>query len=298
MGYAEMKNRIIHIDKNAQNRQIAKKRQVLKKAIDTSYFGFSVTKPEVSEDIVYRVLITGTTSNLGDSELKKDFSSFFEDDFSVGTVIHWLKNDSYWLIYEREQSEIAYFQGKMIEAKNYQIITEDGIHSTWGSIALTQDNETDRFDETLITREKSILKIMIPKNEQNMKIFSLDKKIKVIDTMWKIFHVDYISKNGVIIIKAERSFDKEEEVIINENPIVNDNTYIDGPNVIEPFEEVTYRIAQNIEGFWSIPENPNIKKTINNDNSLTIVWTNGRKRNDFTITFGNYSKNIQVKSAT
>ena len=131
-----------------------------------------------------------------------------------------------------------------------------------------------------------------------MKIFSLDKKIKVLDTMWKIFHVDYISKNGVIIIKAERSFDKEEEIIINENPVVNDNTYIDGPNIIEPFEEVTYRIAQNIEGTWSIPENSNIKKTINNDNSLTIIWTNGRKRNDFTITFGDYSKRIQVKSAT
>ena len=296
MGYEEFKRRIEFSDSNAQTRAISNKKRVLKKAIDRSYFGFSVTKPEISEKITYKVLITGTTSSLGDSEAKKHISSFFEDGFNIGTIVHWLKTDSYWLIYESEKNEIAYFQGKMIEAKNYQITTVDGKVSTWGSITLTEESEDVMFDKTLLTSEDSILKIMIPNNERNKEIFVSGLKIKVLDTMWKIFHVDYISKNGILIIKAERNFDtsSENDVIINENNIVNDNTYIDGPNFITPYEEATYYIAENVEGSWSIPDNPNITKIINDDGSLAIIWNNGRKRNDFTISYGEYSKDINL----
>lgn len=298
MGFAELERRIRYIDKNAQSRAVGIKQKVLKKAIDTSYFGFTVTKPEISDKETYKVLITGTSSSLGDSETKKHISSFFEDGFQIGTIVHWLQTNSYWLIYESEKNEIAYFQGKMIEAKNYQIITDDGKMSTWGSISLTEQDEEDMFDRTLITKETSSLKIMIPSNEQNKKTFVIGKKIRVLDTVWKIFHADYITKNGIIIIKAERNFDTDstDDLIINENNIVNNNTYIDGPNFITPYEEVTYTISEGVEGDWSIPDNPNIIKTINSDGSLTIVWNNGRKRNDFTITYGKYSKDIIVKS--
>lgn len=298
MGFQEFKKRIEYVDVSSQNRAIINKKRVLKKAIDRSYFGFSVTKPEINDYDKYKVLITGTTSSLGDSEAKKHISSFFEDGFDIGTIVHWLKTDTYWLIYESEKNEIAYFQGKMIEAKSYKITTDDGTISTWGSISLTEQTENDMFDKTLLTREDSTLKIMIPSNEQNKEIFTIGKKIKVLDTMWKIFHVDYITKNGIIIIKAERSFDKksDNDIIINENNIVNDNTYIDGPNFITPYEEATYRASNNIEGNWSIPDNPNITKIINDDGSLTIIWNNGRKRNDFTISYGEYSKDIIVKS--
>ena len=77
---------------------------------------------------------------------------------------------------------------------------------------------------------------------------------------------------------------------------MNDNTYIDGPNFISPLERATYSIAKDIEGTWSIPDNKYIQKVINSDNSITLVWTNARKRNDFTIFYGNYSKEIHVKS--
>lgn len=300
MGYEELQRRIRYIDSSGQDRAVKIKRKVLKKAMDRSYFGFDVTKPEINDIDTYKVLITGTTSSLGDSETKKDISSFFEDKIEIGTIIHWLKTDSYWLIYEREKSEIAYFQGKMIEAKNYQITTDDGKFSTWGSISLTEQSENDMFDKTLLTKEDSVLKIMIPNNKQNMEIFSIGKRIKVLDMMWKIFHVDYITKNGIVIIKAERNFDSlnnsDNDIIINENNIANDNTYIDGPNFITPYEKATYRVAKGIEGSWSIPDNLNITKIINDDGSLTIVWNNGRKRNDFTISYGDYSKDIIVKS--
>lgn len=296
MGFEEMQRRLNFVDKNAQARMVKNKQKTLKDTINRSYFGFDVTKPNESEDIKYRVLITGVSTSLGDSEIKKDISSFFEDKFKVGSVVHWLEPNSYWIVYEREQSEIAYFQGKMIEAKSYQITSADGKYSTWGSVVLSLKEEEKIFDRTLLTYEETTIKLRIPDDEQSRKVFGLGKKIKILDTTWKIYNMDYLSDPGILVLQGNRSFDSNSDITVEENNIVNDNTYIDGPNSIIPFEKATYKAVGSIEGEWSIPENPNIIKTINNDGSLTIVWNNGRKRNDFTISYGGYSKDIRVES--
>lgn len=297
MGYNEMKRRMGYNDATAQDRMIIQKQKTLKDNIARSYFGFSVTKPDIDDEKIYRVLITGVSNSLGDSETKKDISSFFEDGFKVGSIVHWLKTKSYWIIYEQEKSEIAYFQGKMIEAKNYQIITLDGKYSTWGSLSLSLAEGEEMFNETLLTYEETRMVLRIPDSVQNREVFGLDKKIRVLDTVWKIYNIDYISDPGIITIRGKRSFDSDIDVSIEEDNIVdNDNTYIDGPNIIAPFEKAVYTIKQGVNGAWSIPDNPNILKTINNDNSLTIIWNNARKRNDFTIAYGEHVKHIQVES--
>ena len=297
MGLQEMRTRVEYIDRSAQGREIKGKQKVLKDAINRSYFGFDVRKPEEdNKQKTYRVLITGTSNSLGDNELKKDISAFFDDGFKIGSIVHWLRPNSYWLIYEREQNEIAYFQGKMVEAKSYQITTVDGTHATWGNITLSLDEETETFDRTLLAFESTLIKLRIPDNELNRNAFGVDKKLKILDTTWKIYNIDYLSDPGLITLRGKRSFDSDSDIKVVENNIVNDNNYIDGPNSIIPFEEATYSIQGDIEGTWSIPDNSNIKKTINNDGTLTIVWNNARKRNDFTISYGEYTKEIHVES--
>jgi hypothetical protein len=83
---------------------------------------------------------------------------------------------------------------------------------------------------------------------------------------------------------------------MNENNIVNDNTYIDGPNFISPLEEAVYSIVGNIKGDWTIPDNKDLQKIINSDGSITLIWSNTRKRQDFVISYGDYSKEIHVQS--
>ena len=156
-------------------------------------------------------------------------------------------------------------------------------------------NGEEVFDETLIITDKTTLQIWIPNTEMNKDVFKLNLKLRVLDQVWKINQVDFISKNGILILTAEKSVESPD-VTIDENDIVNDNTYIDGPNFISPLEEVTYSIVGDIEGVWSIPDNKNLQKVINNDGSITLIWKNTRKRNDFTITYGDYSKEIHVKS--
>ena len=277
------------MDTSAQARMKRNKCKTLQNSINHSYFGFDVTKPEINDDFIYRVLIT---SNDEDEQI---ISSFFDNEIKIGSVIHWLETDTYWLVHQQNLNEIAYFEGTMIECKNFQISTEDGKFSTWGRIVLTGKDGKEMFDETLIITDNTTLQIWIPNTEMNKDVFKLNLKLRVLDQVWKINQVDFISKNGILILTAEKSVESPD-VTIDENDIVNDNTYIDGPNFISPLEEATYSIVGDIEGVWSIPDNKNLQKVINSDGSITLIWKNIRKRNDFTITYGDYSKEIHVKS--
>ena len=283
------KKRMKFAHESEQDRMIQNKKFVLKDSINRSYFGFEVTKPEINDNIQYRVLITR------DDEDEQILSSFFENDIKIGSIIHWLRTDTYWLVHEQNINEIAYFEGKMIECKNFQITVDGEKFSTWGRIVFTSKNGEEMFDKTLIITNQENMEIWIPNNEMSLNIFKIGVKLKVLDRVWKVNSVDYISKNGILILKAEKTTDVPD-INIDENDVVNDNTYIDGPNFIAPLEKATYYIVGNIEGDWSIPNNQYIQKTINSDGSITIVWTNARKRNDFTISYGEYSKEIHVKS--
>ena len=282
--------RMRYIATSEQERAIKNKQMTLQDSINRSYFGFNVTKPELSDYLQYRVLITK------DDEDEQIISSFFEDDIKVGTIIHWLRTDTYWLVHEQNINEIAFFEGKMIECKNFQITVGEDKFSTWGRIVLTSKTGEETFDRTLVITDQTGLEIWVPHTQTSKEVFKLNTKFKILDTNWKVKEVDYLSKNGILIIKATKTTEDLTDYEINENDIVNDNTYIDGPNFISPLENATYSIVGEIDGDWTISNNQYIQKTNNSDGSITIVWTNARKRNDFTIFYGNYSKEVHVKS--
>ena len=122
-----------------QDRAIKNKQMTLQDSINRSYFGFDVTKPEISDNIKYRVLITR------DDEDEQIISSFFEDNIKVGSIIHWLRTDTYWLVHEQNVNEIAYFEGKMIECKNFQITVDGEKFSTWGRIVFNSKTGEEMF---------------------------------------------------------------------------------------------------------------------------------------------------------
>lgn len=284
------KKRMQHLHSSEQERMIKNKQYDLQDSINRSYFGFDVTKPELSDNIRYRVLI------IRNDEDEQIISTFFENEIKIGTIVYWIRTDTYWLVHEQNLNEIAYFEGKMIECKNFQITINGEKFSTWGRIVLKSNSGDKFFDRTLLITDETALEIWIPNTEVSKEVFKLHSKFKILDQTWKVNHIDYITKNGILIIKAERSIEETIDYEIEENDIVNDNTYIDGPNFIAPLEKVTYYIQNGVEGSWSIPDNKYIQKVINNDNSITLVWTNARKRSDFTISYGDYSKEIHVKS--
>ena len=277
--------------KRAQNQMIEDKVKVLKSVIKSSYFGADIIV-NTDEKHPFRAAITLSDAGEGD----KIISALFENNLKIGDIIYWIKTNSYWLITYQEIGEIAFFQGKMEQCENYQILVPDGKTKVFANIKVTPKSMTDDFDKTKMNFDETTVQIKIPDNENNSSLFKIDTCIQIKGFTYKIKNVDNISTNGLIIIYAKRDFDNNPTLFVEKVEPENDNTYIIGPNEIVPLEEVVYTINGNIEGTWAVSENINISKTINNDNSLTVSWINPRKREDFTISYGEYSKEIKVNS--
>ena len=285
-----LKKRINTSKDFAQNKEIENKRKVLKSAIDYSYFGTDVIVNS-NEEEEFRALIS-----LGGTEKEKTISAFFENNLKVGDIVYWIRTNTYWLIESQELSEIAYFEGKMRQCLKYQILSPDGKTKTFATIKVNPSVNTEDFDQAILKFDTTTIEISIPDNEINSSLFKIESCIQIKGFTYKINNIDNISIDGIIKIYAKRDFDNNPNLFIEEDKVENDNDYIIGPKEIVPLEEVTYTISNDIEGTWTISDNSNITKTINNDNSLTIVWKNTRKRNNFTISYGDYSKEIIVKS--
>lgn len=277
--------------KRAQNQMIEDKVKVLKSVIKSSYFGADIIV-NTNEKNPFRAAITLSDAGEGD----KIISALFENNLKIGDIIYWIKTNSYWLITYQEIGEIAFFQGKMEQCENYQILGPDGKTKVFANIKVTPKSITDDFDKTKMNFDETTVQIKIPDNENNSSLFKIDTCIQIKGFTYKIKNVDNISTDGLIIIYAKRDFDNNPTLFVEKVEPENDNTYIVGPSEIVPLEEVIYTVNNDIEGTWAISENINISKTINNDNSLTISWINPRKREDFTISYGEYSKEIKVNS--
>lgn len=282
--------RIKHNRDYMQKNMIENKNKVLDDSIKSSYFGFDVSNPIKNIEKYFKALIMESTS-----EEEKIISSFFDNNLRVGSIVYWKYTNTYWIVSEQNLSEIAYFEGKMLSCKNYQITTESGDFATWARIVAVSEDEEQMFNKTLIISDNSYLKITIPYSDKAKEILKLDCVLKILDRNWKIKTVNYIDIDGLMIIVAEQTAMRSADVAMEEGPRVDD-TYIEGPTYIQPLETVTYRVKENLEGEWAISDNVNIKKIINSDNSLTLTWTNTRKRNNFIISYGDYEKEIAVQS--
>lgn len=282
--------RLQHNRDYMQKNMIENKNKVLIDSINSSYFGFNVSKPMEGNQKYFKALIMESSS-----EDEKIISSLFGNSVSIGSIIYWEYTNTYWIVFEQNLSEIAYFEGKMAQCKNYQIATADGDFATWARITAITEDEEQMFNKTLIISDNSYLKITLPYSDKAKEILKLDTVLKILDKNWKVKTVNYIDIDGLITIVAEQTASGTAEIAMEEGPKIND-TYIQGPTYIQPLETVTYTVAENLAGEWSVSDNVNIKKIINSDNSLTLMWTNTRKRNNFVISYGDYSKEIAVQS--
>ena len=274
-----------------QNRQVENKQKVLKSVIDSSYFGAEVVKNS-NEEKKFKVAITLNDSSDGD----KTISSFFKDEIKIGDIIYWIKTNTYWLVTNQEYGEIAFFQGRLEQCENYQIIGPDGKTKVFANIKVEPDTKVDKFNDNTMKFDTTTIVIKVPDNKVNNSLFKIESCIQIKGFTYRINNIDNISTDGIIVIYAKRDFDNNPTLFVEKEKIENDNDYIVGPKEIVPLEEAIYTVSSEIEGTWVISDNTNILKTINNDNSLKIIWKNTRKRNNFTISYGEYSKEIIVKS--
>lgn len=92
-----------------QKRMIRDKRRTLDRAVLYSYQGALIKKIGSTSEV--RALIN--PNKLTTDYDNKILSVGFEHNFKPGDVFQWLNTDTYWLIYLRDLTELAYFRGEI-----------------------------------------------------------------------------------------------------------------------------------------------------------------------------------------
>ena len=211
----------------------------------------------------------------------------------TGDIIYWTENHSYWLIYLQDLGEEAYFRAYMRKCKAELITkTSEGDYSVRAAIIgpeLKKIAEEPKYDIAVETPNLTI-QVMIPKTEDNKKIFKRYTKFKYDDVTWKIQSVNTVDLDNVIIFQAMEDY----EIIDNPEPEVPVTSEITGPLVIKPLQSAEYSVEGGTEDLWRVSNNK-VEIINHNADTLRLKW-NDMKSGKFTIYYGEQSQEIVVES--
>lgn len=181
-----------------------------------------------------------------------------------GDVITWKENDTKWLIYLRFLEEDAYFRADIrrckevleIDGTEYPIYIRGPVETT---IKWLQKKDVSWNDLNYS------LEIYITKNEQTLDFFHRFTEVKIGGKQWEVKAVDTYGGDGIIQVLLGETFshtieDEYYEELKPSEQIDNGEPYIEGLNVVKPYDTVTYTI-KNLDvanGIWKI-DNSKIK---------------------------------------
>ena len=302
-----------------QERMIQAKRKTFDRATFNSYQAAEIS-PAGNSTVRHRALINANQTKPDYDD--KILSVGYEHKYKPGDVIQWhrrtLNGDnasSYWLIYLQDLNELAYFKGE-IRRCNYWVNWEDEyglVHCTWFAVVGPTETNISSIQKNNYSMDlpNHTLHILMPKTEDTIKHFARYFKFYISgsdDTTkkicWRIEATDTISMPGVLEIIAEEYYsndqvdDVENGIVKNISMIEISNNIADytilGETTMRPQKSYSYRYEGNEEGEWIYDKSLPLTAKIS-DNVITLVWT-ASYSGDFTLSFGNTTKEIKVKS--
>ena len=213
--------------------------------------------------------------------------------------------DSYWIIYLQYAEETAYFRGEIRQC-NKEVLINGKSYRTWFRGPDQQSMEWNQEKDRIVYNKFNYTKVMyITKDEQLLGLF-------------KRFEQFYEDENGVLIYNPDKESRPErwEVVAVNENygegiievyfkeyfgePIheleetepEKTDAPIQGRTEVYPYDFVAFEAES--EGEWSVD---NDKVEIQAMTPLSCeVYINTGKKGKFTISHGDDSLEVQIKS--
>lgn len=205
----------------------------------------------------------------------------------AGDVFTWKENNSDWLVYLQRLEETAYFRAEIrrcrytveINGVQYKVYAcgprEEEI--VWNKVKKTQWNDLNYSLEMYIT-----------KDENTEEYFHRFEKLELNNLPWEVQAVDNMSVEGVIIvalkedykntiadtIEEEKSIKKQEEEEQKAHE-PKPEVYIEGDELVFPYEERDYSIINAEGGYWSIT-GTKAKIMSQDDQNVRIYVSSGR----------------------
>ena len=223
--------------------------------------------------------------------------------------------DTYWIVYMQYSEETAYFRGEIRKADeeiNIVVINDDGseVEKTYRGW-MTGPNE-----ETLVWNVKKGVvwndmnytkKLYITKDADTLAYFKRFDRVIINGQTWEVqaYNDNFggSSKNadtGIIRVALKETYTSTDQQIKEmEAAAAAEEPIITGPDVLSPYDEVTY--STNTTAAWEvlIPEDAGdiISYSVDENHKLNIVVLTTRAyRKGFNIKCGNIQKHIVIKS--
>ena len=301
-----------------QERMIQAKRKSFDRALFNSYQAAEVS-PVGCPHQRQRALINVNQTKMDYDD--KILSIGYEYKHKPGDIIQWHRrlgdgsiDNSYWLIYLQDLTELAYFKGD-IRKCNYWVNWEDEyghLHQTWFAVRGPVETGLDSTQQSNFTIDypNHTLNILMPKTEATLKRFARYEKfyIRGSDSLtsqicWRVEATDTISMPGVLEITAKEYYsndqvDDVEKGIVKDIEMVVLPTEADyiiiGESVMRPKKSYSYRYEGGEDGAWIYDTSLPLTAKIS-DNVITLTWTENYS-GKFTLSFGETVKEISVKS--
>lgn len=213
-----------------------------------------------------------------------------------GDVFEWKETQTYWLVYLEKLEEDSYFRGEIykceeeieINNKKYHIYIRGPVETTiqWN---LKKGSIWNDINYSLI--------VYITKDDNTLSYFHRFSKVKIGGKAWEVKTVDPYSADGIIEICLGEWFenDMQENIKKEENKIYknNNNPYIEGSNVVSPFDLCEYSIKNLNGGEWRV-SNCNKAKILKSDENNVLIEIITGKSGKFDLIYFNKKENKEA----
>lgn len=302
-----------------QDRMIKDKERTLKRAVQYSYQGAKIQLIN-SEEIVSALI--NPNKLLADYD-EKTLSVEYGHGFKTGRIFRWInpsdKNeDTYWLIYLQDLTELAYFRAD-VRRCSYQINweKENGeLCTTYASVIGPKEQKIRRVAKSQFQLDipNYSLTLLLPQNEETASYFSRYTKfylqsldMNITPTCWHVEAIDSLSLPGVLEVYAREYYANDDTDDLNKgivdglikSPINNEqineeNKGIVGDNFIKPLLTYSYEYIGDDIATWEYDQQ--LPLIINKqDKKISLIW-NASYSGQFILKYGNNKKTIVVES--
>lgn len=296
MSLESMKARIQYYGGAAQqDRMIQDKWLSMLSATKYSYQAAQFIKyPEMKD--ISPGLFNPVTNNMDyDTKL---ISIGFDSGYKVGEIFLWDNTKTYWICYNQDLTELAYFRGKCrrCDYKVQWVDKDRQLKETYLSVVGPSQPDFRTYNPGYgisIDTPTADLTILTSNNEQNRLYFNQNQKFLLNGVTYKIHQIDILSMPGIIQMNCVQDYNNLIEDDIENNIKNNWNIQpvvpqyqtqygIDGPQSIKPLFPYKFESLTN-GGSWFILEN----QTADNKHKLPIKLEYSKESRNIVITWEN-----------
>lgn len=292
--------RMQHLGGNSLNRIKLQKQKSLRQVFNNNANTRYIKVPNKS---IFPCLITSDQTGLKSDYDKETITVEFTSGLSAGKTFEALDDGTKWMVYLPHLAETAYLVAQIIRCRYeleingikypiyFQGPTETKIQSygSGNNIRLNSLNYSGT--------------IYITKDENTTSYFNRFSKLLIDGHRWTVEVFDEVSVPGVIELEVQEDSDsitqdvpRVERATKSESIFTTDD--ILGDTIVQQNSEVGYlapAAIQNKLAEWIVSGNHRVKiKNISDDNTMCKVFIPAGTVGDFTISYGDYSKNVKI----